>query len=161
MRVLSTGTCDTLSGSSKLTYHIGCHAGRRDLPACAQQHRRRLLLSGVDLAAGHPDGAEETSGREAHHVHPADASYRGRSANTPGFLLAVLLHEKLVRSMQGKLRRHELGDPSVFTDKVDKLLAPGSNVKGKSAQKPARSAPTRKPHHRPSGRRPRRIERLI
>ena len=23
MRVLSTGTCDTLSGSSKLTYHIG------------------------------------------------------------------------------------------------------------------------------------------
>ena len=24
MRVLSTGTCDTLSGSSKLTYHIGC-----------------------------------------------------------------------------------------------------------------------------------------
>jgi hypothetical protein len=24
MRVLSTGTCETLSGSSKLTYHIGC-----------------------------------------------------------------------------------------------------------------------------------------
>ena len=23
MRVLSTGTCETLSGSSKLTYHIG------------------------------------------------------------------------------------------------------------------------------------------
>ena len=23
MRVLSTGTCDTLSGSSRLTYHIG------------------------------------------------------------------------------------------------------------------------------------------
>ena len=42
MRVLSTGTCETLSGSSKLTYHIGLVPdGEND--AGAQQHRRRLL----------------------------------------------------------------------------------------------------------------------
>ena len=40
--------------------------------------------------------------------------------------------------MQGKLRRHELADPSVFTAKVEKLMAPGANVKGKTAGKPAR-----------------------
>ena len=84
MRVLSTGTCDTLSGSSKLTYHIGMHAGRRDLPARAQQHRRRLLQSGVDLAAGHPDGTEETSGREAHHVHPAESPPTGQVGQHAG-----------------------------------------------------------------------------
>ena len=61
--------------------------------------------------------------------------FRGRSANTPGFLMAVLLHEKVVRSMQGKLRRHELMDPSVFTEKVEKLMASGANVKSKTARK--------------------------
>ena len=57
---------------------------------------------------------------------------RGKSANTPGFMMAVLLHEKVIRSMQGKLRRHELADPSVFTEKVEKLMASGTNAKGKS-----------------------------
>ena len=77
MRVLSTGTCDTLSGSSRLDVPHRLPAGRRDLPARARQHRRRLLLSGVDLAAGHPDGTEEASGREAHHVHPAESPLQG------------------------------------------------------------------------------------
>ena len=63
--------------------------------------------------------------------------FRGRSANTPGFLMAVLLHEKVVRSMQGKLRRHELMGPSAFTEKVDRLMASGTNVKIKSSGKPA------------------------
>ena len=61
--------------------------------------------------------------------------------------MAVLLHEKVVRSMQGKLRRHELMDPSAFTEKVEKLMASGTNVKSKSAktaEKPARSAPIKK-----------------
>ena len=61
--------------------------------------------------------------------------------------MAVLLHEKLIRSMQGKLRRHELGDPSVFTDKVDKLMSSGTNVKSKSAKpggNTAKKAPIKK-----------------
>ena len=36
--------------------------------------------------------------------------------------------------MQGKLRRHELADPSVFTAKVDKLLASGTDEKDKTAR---------------------------
>ena len=145
MRVLSTGTCDTLSGSSRLTYHIGSCRTARSTCVCTATPAA-ASSSGVDLAAGHPDGTEEASGREAHHVHPVNASFRGRSANTPGFMLAVLLHEKVVRSMQGKLRRHQLADPSVFTDKVQKLMAAaGANVKGKAAQKPARSTTRKKP----------------
>ena len=50
--------------------------------------------------------------------------------------MAVLLHEKVVRSMQGKLRRHELMNPSAFTEKVEKLMASGTNVKSKSSGKP-------------------------
>jgi len=74
--------------------------------------------------------------------------FRGKSVNTPAFLLAVLLHEKLVRSMQGELRRHELMDSSAFKPKVDKLLSSGTGAKGKSSAKPggntAKKAPIKK-----------------
>ncbi|MGB7932983.1 MAG: hypothetical protein WCH04_12290 [Gammaproteobacteria bacterium] len=43
------------------------------------------------------------------------------------------MHEKLIRSLQGKLLRHELDDPSVFIAKLDKLLASGTEAKGKSS----------------------------
>jgi hypothetical protein len=49
--------------------------------------------------------------------------------------------------MQGKLRRHELADPSVFTAKVDKLMASGTEAKSKagmSAGDTAKKAPTKK-----------------
>ena len=140
MRVLSTGTCDTLSGSSKLTYHIGCMP---DGEIYLRVHSNtgggffsREWISLRDILTAlkkRPEGKPITS-------ILLMSLYRGRSANTPGFLMAILLHEKLVRSMQGKLRRHELADPSVFTAKVDKLLSPG----GKAAAKPARKAPAKK-----------------
>ena len=140
MRVLATGTCDTLSGSSRLTYHIGILP---DGEIYLRVHSNtgggffsQEWISLQDILTAlkkRPDGRPITSIL----LMPL---YRGRSANTPGFLLSVLLHEKVVRSMQGKLRRHQLADPSVFTDKVDKLMAAaGANVKSKAARKPARS----------------------
>ena len=134
MRVLSTGTCDTLSGSSKLTYHIGCMP---DGEIYLRVHSNtgggffsREWIAFQDILTvlkKRPEGKPITSIL----LMPL---YRGRSANTPGFMMAVLLHEKLVRSMQGKLRRHELGDPSVFTTKVEKLMASGTDAKGKTAR---------------------------
>ena len=146
MRVLSTGTCDTLSGSSRLTYHIG---SLPDGEIYLRVHSNTgggffsqewIALQDILTALKkRPDGKPITSIL----LMPL---YRGRSANTPGFLLSVLLHEKVVRSLQGKLRRHQLADPSVFTDKVQKLMAAaGANVKGKAAQKPARSTTRKKP----------------
>ena len=63
MRVLSTGTCETLTGSSKLNYHIGIMPDGEIYLRVHGQHGRRILLSGVDLAAGHPDGPEEAAAR--------------------------------------------------------------------------------------------------
>ena len=146
MRVLSTGTCDTLSGSSRLTYHIGCapdgeiylrvHSNTGGGFFSQEWIALRDILTALKKR---PDGRPITSIL----LMPL---YRGRSANTPGFLLSVLLHEKVIRSMQGKLWRHQMADPSVFTDKVQKLMAAaGANVKGKAAQKPARSTTRKKP----------------
>jgi hypothetical protein len=147
MRVLSTDTCDTLSGSSRLTYHIGSmpngeiylrvHANTGGRFFSQEWITLRDILRALEKR---PEGKPITS-------ILLNSLLRGKSANTPGFLLAVLLHEKVIRSMQGKLRRHELMDPSVFTDKVRKLMASGTQVRGKStktAQKPARSAPKKK-----------------
>ena len=147
MRVLSTGTCETLSGSSKLTYHIG---SMPDGEIYLRVHGNtgggffsQEWISLQDILQAlkkRQDGKPITSIL----LNPL---LRGKSANTPGFLLAVLLHEKVIRSMQGKLRRHELMNPSVFTEKVEKLMASGTQAKGKSAKtakKPVRSAPKKK-----------------
>jgi len=144
MRVLATGTCDALSGSSKLTYHIG------SLPD-GEIYLRVHSNTGGDFFSQEwialqdiltalkkrPEGKAITSIL----LNPL---FRGKSVNTPAFLLAVLLHEKVVRSMQGKLRRHELMDFSVFKAKVDKLLEGGGDAKTKTAGRPARSAPKKK-----------------
>jgi hypothetical protein len=144
MRVLATGTCDTLSGSSKLTYHIG---STPDGEIYIRVHGNTgggffsqewvALQDIIRALEKRPAGKPITSIL----LNPL---FRGKSVNTPAFLLAVLLHEKLVRSMQGKLRRHELMDPSVFTEKVEKLMASGTQAKGKSGGNTAKKAPIKK-----------------
>jgi hypothetical protein len=146
MRVLSTGTCDTLTGSSRLTYHIG---SLPDGEIYLRVHSNTgggffsqewIALQDILTALKkRPDGKPITS-------ILLNSLFRGKSANTPGFMMAVLLHEKVVRSMQGKLRRHELMDTSAFKAKVDKLLsgAEGKAKPAKTAGKPARSAPKKK-----------------
>ena len=58
---------------------------------------------------------------------------------TPSFLLAALVHEKLLRPMKCKQRCHEVGDPKAFTEKVAKLTAPKA-VKKKAPVKKKRVA---------------------
>lgn len=43
--------------------------------------------------------------------------------NTPGFLLAVLVKEKLLRALQGKKRSHERVDSEAFLATVAALMA--------------------------------------
>jgi hypothetical protein len=145
MRVLATGTCETLSGSSKLTYHIGVSP---DSEIYIRVHSNtgggffsQEWVAFEDILQAlkkRPEGKPITSIL----LNPL---FRGKSVNTPAFLLAVLLHEKLVRSMQGKLRRHELMDTSAFMAKVDKLLSSGADGKGKSSGKSVRKAPRKQP----------------
>ena len=146
MRVLATGTCDTLTGSSRLTYHIG---SLPDGEIYLRVHSNtgggffsQEWISLQDILSAlkkRPDGRPITSIL----LNPL---FRGKSANTPGFMMAVLLHEKVVRSMQGKLMRHQLINTSAFKAKVDKLLsgAEGKAIPAKTAGKPAGKAPVKK-----------------
>jgi hypothetical protein len=147
MRVLSTGTCDTLTGSSRLTYHIG---SLPDGEIYLRVHSNtgggffsREWISYQDIQQALKKGPAG-KGITSILLH---SLFRGKSVNTPAFLLAVLLHEKILRPMPGKLRRHEFLDDLAFMEKVDKLLSGGGDAKGKPAKtagKPARAAPKRK-----------------
>ena len=105
MRVLATGTCDTLSGSSKLTYHIG---STPDGEIHLRVHGNtgggffskewvpmdRVLALVDEIPVGHPVTALD--------LFPL---FRNRSVNTPGYLLAVLIKEGLLSPIADKKRQ--------------------------------------------------------
>jgi hypothetical protein len=69
---------------------------------------------------------------------------RGKSANTPALPLAVLRHEKSLRPIPGKLRRHEFMDTTAYKTKVEWLPASGTEAKGRTAGRPVGKAPIKK-----------------
>ena len=93
IKVLKTASCLTLSGKSKLSYQVG-------LSPESVVHLRISKNSGngffsdewlsidsiVDTLKKRPEGKPITSIL----LNPL---FKGRSANTPGFMMAVLLHE--------------------------------------------------------------------
>ena len=62
----------------------------------------------------HPEGTPVTS-------FILQPLFHGKSVNTPAFLLAALVHERLLYPMKGKKRGLEVVEPDEFTAKVEKL----------------------------------------
>lgn len=120
MRVLNTAVCRSLSGRSSLTYDIGVKNGKdvyfrlvansgsgifnKDWVALAEIE---TLLSLV--------GEAITSGR-------LKGLAVGKSANTPGFLAAVLVSEGLLAVSKENLRNLDRLDPTGFQDGIKKLV---------------------------------------
>jgi hypothetical protein len=137
MRTLKTTTTKTITGKSTLTYQIGC------LPD-SSIHLRISKNTGAGMFSdewvsyddiqealkNNTEGAAITSIR----LTPL---FKGKSVNTPSFLLAALKHLKLVRSMNGKQRHHEPLNPKPFLDTVEKLMSSDVGVKpgGKTVKK--------------------------
>ena len=141
MRVLKKATCDTISGKSKLTYHIGAtpdnviHFRIHSNTGGGFFSQEWIAFEAVQEALkDDTEGAAITSVR----LTPL---FKGKSVNTPSFLLAALKHLKLVRPVQGKRRHHERLDPGPFLDTVDKLMSSSATGKTKAT---ARKAPVKK-----------------
>jgi hypothetical protein len=130
MRVLKTATCKTVTGKSTLTYQIGSlpdstvhiritkntGAGFFNDEWVALQDIRRALADG-------PEGQPLTS-------FLLQSLVKGKSVNTPAFLMAALTHERLLRVLKGKKRGHEFMDPEGFTDRMDQLASSKTKPKG-------------------------------
>jgi len=112
MQVLKTGTCNTFSGKSKLTYQIG------SLPD-ESVHLRIARNTGGGFFSDEwiafddiyrvlkkrPKGTPVLS----HFLTPL---LRGKSVNTSAFILAVLSHLKLVRPLPGRRLKQDCSIPS-------------------------------------------------
>jgi hypothetical protein len=139
IKILKNDSCPSISGKSTLKYQIG--ADEDDA----------ILLRITGSSGGGFFSNEWIAFEKIQALldkHPADKPitsillyplFRGKSVNTPSFLLAALVHEKLLRPMKGKQRCHEVGDPNVFLEKIAKLTA-SKAPKKKAAVKKKRVA---------------------
>ena len=120
MTVARTGTCDTLTKKSKLTYQIGTLP---DGEVYLRVHRNSgngfFSQEWVSLADIQKVLSKIPVGKPVTAIMLNDL-FTGKSVNTPGFLLAVLLQEKLLIPMQGKKRSHEPGE---ITDWFNQLAS--------------------------------------
>jgi hypothetical protein len=127
IRILKKANCPTLSGKSKLTYHIGCTTDSKIF----------LRIHAND--GGGFFSQEWVAWKEIQQV--LSKVPKDKSVNTPAFLLVVLKHEKLIQTVKGKKRSHELTDPKAFLARMDKLMASSATSKATgTARKTAKKA---------------------
>ena len=129
IRILKIGSCPSLAGKGKLTYHIGCtDKSEVQFRVYANTGGGFFNNDWISLSAiqqvfdKHPSSKALTS-------HVLNPLFRGQSANTPGFLLAALKQEGLVQPVKDKLRCYERVDPKGFISEVKALIKSSVDLK--------------------------------
>ena len=146
IRVLKTAKCPTLTGSSTLTYQIGCKGDSEQPEITFRLH----------ASSGRGFFSKEWISTNAIHKaiekFPANAPitsaflktiFRGKSINTSGFLLAVLKAEGLIEPMQDRRRYFQRADPNAFVTQIKALLASPVSGSSSSAKKPTKKTPSK------------------
>ncbi len=127
LRIIKIASCPTCSGKTKLTYHFGCNLEN-------QVYIRIVENSGGGFFSEEWVSIEATLTALDKAPHPITAVpfislFKGKSVNTPGFLLAVLKHEGLVKLLEGKVRGYEKLPTETFMAEVHKLIASDIDLK--------------------------------
>jgi len=135
IRVIKTATCKSLSGKSDLTYHIGVDAESNILVRIAINsgggcfNQEWVALSAIQKILEMYQDISSFSLRSL---------YVGKSTNSPGFLLASLKAEGLVKLKGEKERGYVALDSSSFIAEVKALMesdAAAPAIKKKAALK--------------------------
>jgi hypothetical protein len=144
MTTIRSATCETLTRKSKLTYQIGTLP---DGEVYFRIHknsgngffsREWIALQDIQKTIGEiPPGKPVTA-------IVLSELFEGRSVNTPGFLLAVLVQEKLLIPMQGRKRSHEPVSPEEFRERIQQMVSGKGKPKAASRKKAARTSPAAK-----------------
>ena len=130
VRVLKTGTCPSLSGKSKLTYEIGAGS---DSNICVRvtKNTGAGMFSKTWVALDQVHRLVNDKPITSTTLAPL---FKGGSANSAGFLLAVMKQEGLVQAVG---RAYERLDGKAFFAEIKKLI--GSP--GKATAKPPKTNP--------------------
>lgn len=136
-RILKIDTCLSMSERSTLTYHVGCMR-RNDSPDgdIVALYIRVYGNSAGGLFSNDWIALEviqrqfdEAMGKLPITARLLDPLYRGKSANSPAFLFAVLKGAGLVRLVKDTKRLFERVDPGVFIAEAQALMASGVDLK--------------------------------
>lgn len=126
-RIIKIATCPSSSGKANLTYHMGCNEDK-------EVYVRIVANTGGGyLSAEWVKLADIISALETAKLpitsFPLIKLFKGKSTNTPGFMLAVLKHEGLVKPLEGKIRGYEKLDFTAFQHAVNQLAASDVDLK--------------------------------
>ena len=135
MTVVKTASCDTLTNKSKLTYQIGTLP---DGEVYFRIHKNTgngfFSREWVALADIRKVLSKVPVGKPVTAIMLNDL-FTGKSVNTPGFLLAVLVHEKLLIPMKGKKRSHEPGEIAEWIERLGSGKAKPTRKKASAASR--------------------------
>jgi hypothetical protein len=125
VRILKVAGCPTLSGKSTLTYHVGSQ-GSPDILFRVYVNSGGGFFSNEWVAASDIQRALSKSALiTAFSLHPV---FKGKSANTAGFLLAVLKQEGLIGRSPDNPRCYAATESPEFVAEVQALLTGDVNL---------------------------------
>jgi hypothetical protein len=125
LRILKIARCPTVSGKSTLTYHVGC------TPESVIKIR---LYGNTGNGFLNQDWIAWTAIQEKLELHSPFTSqvlhalFSGKSLNSPGFLMAVLKAEGVVKASTVKGRCYELTKDAGFLAEIERLMASGVDL---------------------------------
>lgn len=116
MRILKTASCPSLSGSTTLKYQIGILEDQiyfrlQENSSGGLFSKDWIPLEQMELATEKPITSSSLQ-----------VLFKGKSANTGGFIMAVLRKEKLIHQIVGKKRIYLCCDPSAFNAAMKELV---------------------------------------
>ena len=146
VKVLHSNTCLSLSGKSNVTYQIGTDPESNIyMRIYANTGGGFFSPEWVSLEEVQKfiDAAPKDKPLSSWSLHPL---FRGKSVNTPAFLMAAFVHEKWLRILKGKKRGLEVLDDAAFRAKLETLTGSKAKASGRqvakkrTAEKPKASA---------------------
>ena len=121
--ILQTTKCQTVSGKSTLTFHLGTddkdNIFLRVHSNTGGGHFSNEWVP-LDIITAALDKVPADQPITSIHLIPL---FQGKSVNTPGYLVAVLLKEGLLEPFEGKKRQYSYTGTDAFLAKIEKLKA--------------------------------------
>ena len=151
VRIIKVGTCLSLSGKSNLSYHIGhAIADTEDSATAVEAGSCIMFRVNTNSSSGffsrewvamskiqqELDKVPSGHGITSFTLFPI---FTGRSQNSPGFLLAVLLNEGLVTHLPEKQRSYGRLPDAGFIAEMVKLIDAGVDLRGDAKSVPGKT----------------------
>lgn len=140
LRILKIGRCLTVSGKSTLTYHVGCTPESVIKLRLYGNSGNGFLNQDWIPWTAIQERLEPQSGESTFTSQVLHALFNGKSLNSPGFLMAVLKAEGVVKVSTVKRRCYEAVKDSGFLAEIERLMASTVDLDidgdGKTAAKP-------------------------